>query len=183
MPTAIGAGRISPEVLRHVLLDAVAVRAQEVTQEVFPSRSVVVTRKPHPGVPTVEQLKAERVGTVPGTSMYEALLDLGLPPGKIESTLTSGDLSEALRSGKITAAVWWLDAAIQAQRQDPSLQIGLSLGLPEGLAYGVRREDRALLEALNQHLQVVRTSGNWNRLAVKYFGDATATILGRAKQE
>jgi ABC-type amino acid transport substrate-binding protein len=154
----------------------------EFTQEVFPSRNVVVTRRPHPGVATLDQLKAERVGTIAGTGMYEALLAQGIPPARIDSSLGSGELASALRGGQVTAAVWWLEGAIQAQRRDAELELGLLLGPPESLAFGVRREDRALLEALDAHIAVVRSSGTWNRLAVKYFGDAIPTILKRAKE-
>lgn len=158
-------------------------RAIDFTQEVFPTRTVVVTRKPHAGVQALEALKAERVGTIAGTSMYEALLAAGIPPAKIDSSLSSGELSDALRSGRITAGVWWLEGALQAQRRDPELSLGLVLGPPESLAYGVRKEDQALLAALNQHLEVVRSSGTWNRLAVKYFGDAAPAILKKAREE
>ena len=153
------------------------------TQEVFPTRTVVVTRKPHAGVRTLEELKAERVGTIAGTSMYEALLAAGIPPGRIDTSLDSGELSEALRGGKISAAAWWLEGAIQAQRRDSDLSLGLVLGPPESLAYGVRKEDQALLAALNDHLQVVRSSGTWNRLTIKYFGDGAPVILRKAREE
>jgi ABC-type amino acid transport substrate-binding protein len=115
--------------------------------------------------------------------MYEALLAHGLPPTRIDASLGSGELSRALRSGKVSAAVWWLEGAIQAQRRDAELELGLALGPPESLAFGVRQEDRALLDALNVHIEVVRSSGTWNRLAVKYFGDTIQTVLKRAREE
>jgi ABC-type amino acid transport substrate-binding protein len=158
-------------------------QAIEFTQEVFPTRTVVVTRKPHAGVQSVEDLKAERIGTIAGTSMYEALLAAGLPPAKVDSTLSSGELSDALRSGKVTAAAWWLEGAMLAQRRDPDLNLGPALGPLESLAYGVRKEDQALLAALNQHLQVVRSSGTWNRLTVKYLGDTAPAILKKVREE
>jgi ABC-type amino acid transport substrate-binding protein len=70
-----------------------------------------------------------------------------------------------------------------AQRRDPDLSLGPVLGPLESLAYGVRKEDQALLGALNQHLQVVRSSGTWNRLTVKYLGDTAPAILKRAREE
>lgn len=158
-------------------------RVIDFTSEVFPTRTVVVTRKPHVGVRTLEELKAERIGTIAGTGMYEALLAAEIPPNKIDNSLDSGQLSDTLRSGKISAAAWWLEGAMQAQRRDPDLSLGLVLGPPESLSYGVRREDQALLAALNDHLQVVRSSGTWNRLAIKYFGDATPAILKKARAE
>jgi ABC-type amino acid transport substrate-binding protein len=158
-------------------------RVIEFTQEVFPTRTVVVTRKPHAGVRTLEELKAERVGTIAGTGMYEALVAAGIPPGRIDTSLASGELSDALRSGKVGAAAWWLEGALQAQHRDPDLALGLVLGPPESLAYGLRKEDQALLAALNEHLQVVRASGILNRLTMKYFGDAAPAILKKARED
>ena len=43
------------------------------TSEVFPSRNVVLTRKPHAPVATVEALRDEKVGTNKGSSMAEAV--------------------------------------------------------------------------------------------------------------
>jgi polar amino acid transport system substrate-binding protein len=153
------------------------------TQEVFPTRMVVVTRRPHPDVQSLEQLRNEHVGTIAGTSMYEAMLTAGLLPSGIDSTLGSGDLASALRSGKITAAVWWLEGAIRAQRKDPELNLGLALGPPESLAYGVRKEDVNLLGALNQHLELLRSTGTWQRLVLKYFGDSMPEILKAAHRK
>jgi len=135
-------------------------RVIEFTQEVFPTRTVMVTRKPHAGLRTLEELKTERVGTIAGSSMYEALLAAGIPPGRIDASLDSGELSQALRGGKISAAAWWLEGAI----------------------YGVRKEDQALLAALNDHLQVVRSSGILNRLTITYFGDGAPAILKKARE-
>jgi ABC-type amino acid transport substrate-binding protein len=168
------AGRISATSQRRRLV--------QFTQEVFPTRTVVVTRKPHAVVQTLEQLKAERVGTIAGSGPYEALLAAGLAPGAIDTSLAPGDLASALREGKVGAAAWWIEGAIRAQLKDPELSLGLALGPPESLAYGVRKEDQALLAALNQHLEVVRSTGTWQRLALKYFGDATPEILKRARE-
>lgn len=168
------AGRFAATAQRRRLVDF--------SQEVFPSRAVVVTRRPHPGVPNEEQLKTEKIGTIAGTSMYEALLAIGVPTARIDTSLSSGELSEALRGGKVTAAVWWLEGAVQAQRRDRELVLGFMPGPPEGLAYAVRKEDASLLAALNQHIEVVRSSGTWNRLAIKYFGDAMPQILKQAKE-
>ncbi len=43
------------------------------TAETFPTRLVVLTRKPHRVVGSVEELRREKVGTIQGTSMADAL--------------------------------------------------------------------------------------------------------------
>jgi ABC-type amino acid transport substrate-binding protein len=148
------------------------------TRAVFPTGVVVVTRKPHRVVGTLDELRSERVGTIRGTSMDEALVAAGVR-SKIDYTaLAENDVSAALRTGDITAAVWGLEGALAAANRDPELQLGLALGPPAALAYGVRKEDTALLAALDSHLARIRETGVWQRLVVRYLGDSAPKLLG-----
>ena len=55
------------------------------------------------------------------------------------------------------------------------------LDRPASLAYGVRKEDKALLAALNAYLSDLRRTSTWSRLVVKYFGEASVEILKKAR--
>jgi polar amino acid transport system substrate-binding protein len=151
------------------------------TVEVFPTRIVAVTRRPRPPVADPAQLAALKIGTIPGTSMAEAVAALGVPAHHIVG-LSAGGLSDALSNGRVEAVVWAVEGAILAQRKDPALQLGAFLGAAESLAYGVRREDARLLAALNEHIRLVKQTGTWNRLVVKYFGNAAPDILNKARR-
>lgn len=94
-----------------------------------------------------------------------------------------GGYADALRSGRIAAAVWGIESAIPAQRQDPEIQLGMFLGPPGTLAYGVRRGDRQLLAALDEFIQNTRRTPAWGRAVVKYFGDTAPEILRKARSE
>jgi lysine/arginine/ornithine transport system substrate-binding protein len=153
------------------------------TDEVFPTRTVLVTRRPHPPVAALDALAQEKVGTIRGTSMVEALLTAGVPLARIDQTLVSGGLSESLRSGKVTVAVWSIEGAMLAQRQDPELELGAFVGTGESLAYGLRPGDAELRRALNEHLRTLRKTGDWNRLVVKYFGRTAPGILKKAREQ
>jgi ABC-type amino acid transport substrate-binding protein len=153
------------------------------TAEVFPSRHVVMTRRPHRVVATVDALREERVGTVKGTSMAEVVAAAGVPPGRVDDTIMTGTLPEALRTGRVTAVVLGIENAISAQRQDPEIQLGTFVGPPSSLAYGVRKEDAALLAALNAYIGNLRRTATWSRLVVKYFGEAAPEVLRRARGE
>jgi len=152
------------------------------TAEVFPTRNVVLTREPHRVVRTVEELRAERVGTIKGTSMAEAIAAAAVPPSHVDDGIPAGGFPEALKSGRITAAVWGIESAIAAQSEDPAIQIGLFLGPPSSLAYAVRKGDIALIEALNDYITNLRHTPTWNRLVVKYFGEAALEILKKARE-
>jgi ABC-type amino acid transport substrate-binding protein len=152
------------------------------TTEVFPTRNVVLTRRPHRVVNTVAELRAEKVGTIKGTSMAEAIAAAGVPPAHVDDGIPPGGFAEALRSGRITAAVWGVESAIAAQREDPALQIGLFLGPPTSLAYAVRKGDVALLDSLNDYIANLRRTPTWNRLVVDYFGASALEVLKKARE-
>jgi ABC-type amino acid transport substrate-binding protein len=152
----------------------------EFTSEVFPSRKVVFTRKPHRVVTSLDELKQEKVGTVKGTSMAEAVSAAGVPESNIEY-LASGTLPAAVKAGKVTAAVLGVEHAIVARRQDPELQLGLFLGTPGSLAYGARKQDVELVKALNEYIDNLRKTPTWSRLVVKYLGDDAPDVLKKAR--
>ena len=153
----------------------------EFTAEVFPTRTVVMNRKPRPVITSPEALRSEKVGTIKGTFMVEDLAAAGVTG--IDDGIASGRLPEALKAGRITAAVDGLEAALVARSRDNDLQLGAFLGKPSSLAYGVRKEDVALLRALNDYIGNLRRTPTWSRLVVKYFGAAAPEILKKARMQ
>jgi ABC-type amino acid transport substrate-binding protein len=123
------------------------------------------------------------VGTVKGTSLAEAVAAAGVPPANVDDSIPSGGLPDALKRGKVAAVVMGIEDAVTSQRLDPDIQIGMFLGRPGSLAYGVRREDARLLAALNSYIENLRRTPTWSRLVVKYFGEAGPDILRRARAE
>jgi ABC-type amino acid transport substrate-binding protein len=165
------AGRFTATDTRRKLIDF--------TTEVFPYRLVVITRKPAGVVQTVEQLRKLHVGSSKGTIMAE-LLDAAGITGRDDGIPTGGYV-EALKSGRVTASVWGVESARASQREDPALQLGMFLGPPGSLAYGVRKGDAALLAALNSYIEDMRRTQTWSRLVVKYFGERAPEILKKAR--
>jgi ABC-type amino acid transport substrate-binding protein len=151
------------------------------TSEVFPSRNVVINRKPRKPVTTLEQLKGEKVGTNKGSSMAEAIAAAGVP--NVDDGLPPGAYDEALKSGRVTAALWGVESAIALQKDDPEIQLGMFLGPPLSLAYAVRKDEPELLRALNEYVENVRKTPTWSRLVVKYFGEAAPEILKKARAQ
>lgn len=150
------------------------------TSEVFPSRNVVLTRKPHAPVATVEALREEKVGTIKGSSMAEAVRAV-VPAPNVDDSFPPGGLPGALVAGKVSAVVLGVESAIAAQRQDQEMELGTFVGPPRSLAYGVRKQDAALLQALNEYIDNVRRTPTWSRLVVEYFGGAAPEILRKAR--
>jgi ABC-type amino acid transport substrate-binding protein len=167
------AGRFTATAERRKIIDF--------TVEVFPTRDVVLTRKPTRAPQTIDEFRKMKVGTVKGSNLAAAVAAAGVPPANVDESFPPGGLPDALRGTRVTAVVVGVERAITAQREDPQLQIGLFVGKPESLAYGVKRGDALLLAALNEHLEAMLQSGVWTRLVHKYFGTAAAEILKRAR--
>jgi ABC-type amino acid transport substrate-binding protein len=169
------------DVIAGGFTDTAARRAQiAFTVEVFPTRDVVLSRKPHPPITTLDQLRKAHVGTIKGTSMSDAVAASGL--AHWDDSIPPGGVQAALREGRVTAAVDGLESALVAARNDPDVQIGMFVGGAQSLAYGVRKDAHTLLTSLDEYLANTRHSGTWNRLAVKYFGPAAPEILRRSRQ-
>lgn len=169
------AGRVSSTEARRQKIDF--------TNEVFPTRVVMVNRKPAAPVDSKASLAAvSKIGTIKGTSMEEALLAAGIPAARIDNTIAAGTMQEALSSGRVGAVAWALEGAMLAQKKDPAIQIGLFLGPPESLAYGLQKGAPQLKSALNEHIRLVKQSGTWSRLTVTYFGSSAPQILKRARE-
>jgi membrane-bound lytic murein transglycosylase F len=159
-------------------------RSQKIdfTVEVFPTRHVVMTRKPTPLVTTLAELRALKVGTIKGSSMAEAIAGAGVPAGHVDDGLVSGGAPAALRSGRITATVTGIEDAFLDQRADPAMQIGLFVGPAGSLAYGVRKDAPQLKAALDEYLGNLRRTPTWSRLVLKYFGDQAPALLKKARE-
>ncbi len=167
------AGRFTATNTRRALVDF--------TVEVFPTRLIIVTRKPHRTVWNLQELRGEKVGVVKGASGGEAVRAAGLFPTLVDDTIPAGGLPDALKRGRITAAVFGVESAILLGREDDAIQLGMFLGPPSSLAYAVRKDCPQLLEALNSYIRNVRRTSTWNRLVVEYFGEAALDILKKAR--
>ena len=150
------------------------------TTEVFPSRNVVMTRRPHARVDTVEALRAEKVGTIRGSSMAEAVKAV-VPASNVDDSIAPGGLPAALVSGRVTAVVLGIESAIAAVQQDKDIELGGFVGPPGSLAYGVRKEDTELRQALSDYIDNLRRTSTWSRLVMAYFGEAAPDILRKAR--
>jgi len=158
-------------------------RVIDFSAEVMPTRSVVVTRRPHRVVSTIEELRGERITVFKGTSMVDLLLAEAVPPSNLDYNVPTEGLSGGLRTGHISCVVQDIQTVFVDRRADPDLQLGMFLGPAKSYAFGVRKSDTALRAALDAYIANVRLSGTWSRLIVKYFGESALTLLRQARGE
>jgi polar amino acid transport system substrate-binding protein len=153
------------------------------TVEVFPTRNVVLTRRPHRVVTTLDELRQERVGTIKGTSLAQTVADAKVPPKNVDDGVDPAAFGEAIKSGRVTALVDGVEDALLLRQKDPELQLGLFLGTKESLAFAVRKDAPELRQALDEYLSNFRRTASWNRLLVTYFGEDAIEVLKRARSE
>ena len=140
------------------------------TAAILTTRHVVLTRGARGPIRTSAELREATVGTIPGTSWSEIIADAGVPSEKVVAFKDLPALREGLREGKVSATVLSLAAALSEERRDPALHLGLLLGPPEPVGWGVARSDPELADALDQFLRSVRGTREWTDLLVKYWG-------------
>jgi ABC-type amino acid transport substrate-binding protein len=154
------------------------------TTEVFPSRHVVVTHRPHGRIDTVEALRRVRVGTIKTSSWAEEIANAGVPRENIdESFVTVDDLVAALRAGKVGAIVMGTGWALLEVKKDPQLELGLVLGSSVGRAWAVRKDAPQLLKTLDDYVTNTRRTTTWNRLVIKYYGEMALEVLRKAREQ
>jgi ABC-type amino acid transport substrate-binding protein len=153
------------------------------TSEVFPTRDVVVTRKPTQVIMSLEQLRKVKVGTIRGTGLADRVAEVKVPKANVDDEVPSTGFAEALQSGRVVALVDGVEDALLLQKADPDIEMGMFLGPPHSLAFGVRKDSPALRAALSTYITNFRKTPTWNRLVVKYFGASAADVLKRARGE
>lgn len=156
-------------------------RLIDFTVEVFPSRDVAINRKPAPPVLTLEALRTSDVITYRGSSMAESVAAAAVPAERL-TLIESVEPENLLRDRKPrVVGVLGLEVAILLRRRDPRFQLGVFLGQPGSLAYGVRKDDAELKKGLDAYITNLRRSPTWSRLVVKYFGASALDILKAAR--
>ena len=164
------------------LVESPARREQvDFTEEVMPTRQVIVTRKPAKPVASLAELRTTKVAVVRGSAAVEQLASSGVPRTQIEE-FGSDILLEQLKTGKVGAAVMSTTWAIAEQRKDPAWELGTFLGPPTAMAFAVRKDQPLLRKALDEYILNLRRTPTWSRLVVKYFGESARDVLSRARQ-
>ncbi len=158
-------------------------RSLAFTADTFPIRHLVVNRRPHPPIQTLEELRAQRVSVMKSSSWAEEALAAGVAPANLDdSYATAEKVFEALRKGTTSAAVMSVIWAMVEKKSDPDLQFGLMLGAPTGIALAVRKDEPNLLAALNEYVVNSRRTPSWSRLVVKHFGSDALEVLRKSRE-
>lgn len=146
------------------------------SDDVVPTRFVVVNRRPAAPLAYLEELRGRRVavaGEVGARVAAEAKIHVG-------DAVATPEALAALHSGSAEAVIVDMHEALTLQRTDPALQLGVFVGPRQAIRFAVRRGDPRL-GALNAYLAQVRASSSWGMLLARHLGPSGMEALGRAK--
>lgn len=178
---ALASGEV--DVLSGGLVATAARRARaDFTLEVFPTRHVIVTRRPRSAIHDAQQLRTLRVGTLPQTSWAEAIAAAGIPPQQVHNYADLTSLRKGFSSGQVDALVMTVGTAMLDARDDDAIELGGFIGARGAVAWGVKKGQRDLLTSLNAYITNVRRTATWSRLVAKYWGAEAMEILKRAQK-
>jgi ABC-type amino acid transport substrate-binding protein len=151
------------------------------TSEVFPVRHLAVTRRPLGAVARAEDLRALRVGVIPGTTWEQAAVEAGVPKTKRVPFRDADALLAGLRAGEVEAVVMTLLDFSLAQKRDRELVAGAFVGAAASAAFAVRPRDARLLAALEGYLQGMRQARH--ALMFKYLSEEALSLIALARRE
>jgi membrane-bound lytic murein transglycosylase F len=151
------------------------------TSEVLPVRHLAVTRRPTPAAARPEDLRALRVGVIPGTSWERATVEAGVPAAKRVAFRDADALLAGLRARQVEAVVMPLLDYALASKRDPELTAGAFLGSSLSGAMAVRPDERRLLEALDGYLQGMGQARH--ALMFKYLSEEALSLIALARRE
>ena len=136
------------------------------TRPYFVYAQQIVTRKETDGLTRLENLKGKPVGVL-SSSVAQRLVEAA---GGIETKIYPGNVETLrdLKAGRIEAVVLDLPIAIHYARPDATLKLSGPTFAPGYYAIGVRREDTALLAALNQAIEQLAADQTLARIYQKY---------------
>jgi hypothetical protein len=151
------------------------------TSEVFPMRHLIVTRQPNEPVGDSDRLKSLRVGVIPGTSWEDVVIGAGVPAEQRMAFADAGTLFAGLRDGAVDAVVVALFDFALARKRDAALTAGAFVGPRGSAAFGVRKADTNLLDALNTYLAATRQSRH--HLMFKYLDESALSLIALARRD
>jgi ABC-type amino acid transport substrate-binding protein len=151
------------------------------SSEVFPVRHMAITRRPGPIARQAEALRVLRVGTIPGTTWEQAVVEAGVPKAKRVAFRDAERMLAGLRAGEVDAVVMTVFDFALAKKHDGDLQAGAFVGRAGAAALAVRPDDARLLEALNGYLQGMRQARH--TLMFKYLSEEALTLIAQARRE
>ena len=136
------------------------------TRPYFVYAQQIVTRRETDGLTRLEALKGKPVGVL-SSSVAQRLVEAA---GGIETKIYPGNVETLrdLKAGRIEAVVLDLPIAIHYARPDATLKLSGPTFAPGYYAIGVRKEDTALLAALNQAIEQLAADQTLARIYQKY---------------
>jgi lysine/arginine/ornithine transport system substrate-binding protein len=148
------------------------------TDPIYSVPNQLIAKKGSNALPTVDGLKAKRVGVLQGSIQETYAKAKWAPAGiDVESYQAQDQIYADLAAGRLDAAFQDAEAASKGFLKQPQ-GAGFAFAGPavvddkllgSGVGFGVRKNDKALKDAMNRALKELKDDGSLDKLAAKYF--------------
>jgi lysine/arginine/ornithine transport system substrate-binding protein len=148
------------------------------TDPIYTIPNQLIAKKGSAVLPTVDSLKGKHVGVLQGSIQETYAKAKWAPAGiDVQSYQAQDQIYADLASGRLDAAFQDAEAASKGFLKQPQ-GAGFAFAGPavkddkllgSGVGFGVRKNDRALKEAMNRALKELKDDGTIDKLAAKYF--------------
>lgn len=152
--------------------------AIDFTDPIYTIPNQLVAKKGSTILPSVDGLKGKRVGVLQGSIQETYAKAKWAPAGiDVESYQAQDQIYADLATGRLDAAFQDAEAASKGFLKQPQ-GAGFAFAGPavsdnkllgSGVGFGVRKNDKALKDALNRALKELKDDGSIDRFAAKYF--------------
>ncbi|WP_291259075.1 basic amino acid ABC transporter substrate-binding protein [Fusobacterium sp.] len=137
------------------------------TQPYYTASQVIIVKEGNNSIKSFDDLKGKRVGVMLGFTGDVIVSDMeGV---KIERYNAAYAGIMALKADKIDAVVLDSEPAENYVKQNSGLQIAEAESAQEKYAIAVRKNDKELLEKLENGLNEIKANGTYDKLLKKYF--------------
>lgn len=143
----------------------------------FCSGHLILVRRTNTSINTFADLNGRKVSTVEGATGDKVTWVLA-PRAERKTFDQNSEAVLALKDGRTDAFVQDDVLLLGFAKRDPSLKVvGWPPQMPGPYGIGVRKGDEDFLGALNVSLARVRSSGMYDKMIAKWFGDVAAKLV------
>ena len=141
------------------------------TEPYFDAEQSLLVKK-ESGVASLDDLKGKVIGVQSGTTGEKYAKDNDPGASDITSFDAPGDLFTALEAGEIDAILQDLPVNGYRSTRDDSVEVVETYPTDEQYGFATRKDNTELLDAVNEALQSLRDSGEYDELHKEWFGGA-----------
>ncbi|WP_019123296.1 transporter substrate-binding domain-containing protein [Brevibacillus massiliensis] len=136
----------------------------------YPGGLAIMVKKDDNSIKGIEDLKGKKAAVQIGTKSVKFLEDNYPDVTRVEVE-KNVEMFLELESGRVDAVVTGMPAAKVYAKQSGKVKVLEEPLTQEEYGYGIRKQDTAFVQAVNEAIQAVKDSGEYQKIVEKWFGN------------